>query len=119
MTGNLDALGFHRIIEELVLCMVPALQDLLDDVVAIDVFTHFLDSIFEVVLDQSIMLFHFDDFDEFLHRSGAMSILAELHRLLLHGFDDGSQLIFAAVIGHLLDQVVAKAVIHEIPAVVD
>lgn len=25
VAGNLDALGFHRIIEELVLCMIPAL----------------------------------------------------------------------------------------------
>ena len=103
VAGNLNALGFHRIIEELVLCMIPALQDLLDDMVAIDVLAHFLNSIFEEVLDQGIMLFHFDDFDEFLHRSGAMSIFAELHWLLPHGFNDGSQLIFAAMISHLLD----------------
>ena len=99
--------------------MIPALQDLLDDVVAIDVFAHFLDSIFEVALNQGKMLFHFGNFDEFLHRSGAMSILAELHWLLLHGFNDGSQLIIAAVISHLLNQVVAETIIHELPAVVD
>lgn len=87
--------------------------------VAVDVFAHFLNSVFEEVLDEGIMFFHFDDFDEFLHRSGAMSIFAELHWLLPHGFDDGSQLIFAAVISHLLDKVVAEAIIHEIPAVVD
>lgn len=48
-----------------------------------------------------------------------MGIFAELDWLLPHGVNDGGQLIFAAVISHLLDQVVAEAIIHKIPAVVD
>lgn len=67
MAGYLHALRFHGIIKKLVLRLIPTVENLLYDMIAVDVFAHFLDSVLEEVLDHDEMLIDFDDFNEFLH----------------------------------------------------
>ena len=78
--------------------LLPALQYLLDDVISVDVFAHFFDSVHEVALNQLKMIINFSNFYKFLYRSGSMCILAERHRLLAHLLDDFGELLVVAVV---------------------
>jgi len=55
------------------------------------------------------------NFDELLHRPGAVGIFAEFHWLGSHGFNDLRQLALACVFGQLLHQIVSETVVHQVP----
>jgi hypothetical protein len=78
MASDLDALFHHSVEQELVLLLVPALQDLLDDMVTIDVLTHFFQADAEEILNHFKVFWDFDNLQYFLNRPGTMSIFAEL-----------------------------------------
>lgn len=119
MRSDFEALVLHGCEQELILGTVPALQDLLDDVVAIDVFAHLLDPGFQVLLDQLEVLLLVDYFDDLLYRPRPVSILADLDWVLLERLDDLRQLVLRTKLCDLLDEVVAEAVDHEAPTFVD
>jgi hypothetical protein len=56
-------------------------------------------------------------FDNLLHRTSAVWILAQLHRFDSHLFDNLYELIRRALLRQLLNKVVAKAIVHELPAI--
>lgn len=84
VAGNFDVLLAHRIINEIVLRAIPTLKNFLNHVVAVDVFTHLFQKIFQVTLDHGKVLWQADDFDEFLNGSGPVRVLADLKRVFLY-----------------------------------
>ena len=45
VASDFNALGDHGVVEELVALVIPAVENFLDDVIAVDVLAHFFDSI--------------------------------------------------------------------------
>lgn len=48
VTSDLNTLPHHGVVEKLVLRTVPAVENLLDNVISIDVFGHFFDAVLEI-----------------------------------------------------------------------
>ena len=118
MASDLDALLYHSVEQELVLLFAPALQDFLNDMVAIDVLAHFFQAVAEEILNHFKVLWHLYDLQNLLNRSGTMSIFAEVQRILLHRLYDSSELGLIADFSNFLDQVVSEIVVHKFPTVI-
>lgn len=117
VAGDLYALPLHGVVEELVLGRLPALEYLLDDMVSVNVFAHFLYAVVEIIANHRVMDVLAYYFDNLLHRTSAVWILAQLHRFDSHLFDNLYELIRRALLRQLLNKVVAKAIVHELPAI--
>ena len=98
MTCDLNTLFDHSVVKELVSRLLPALQNLLNNVVPVDIFAHFFNSVHEVALDQHKMFVNLCNFYKFLHRSGSMGVFAECNRFISHLLDNLSELLFIATV---------------------
>lgn len=67
VTSYLNVLRAHLVVDKLVLQRVPAMQDFLDDVVAVNVLTHFFKNCLQAVLNHCEMLREMGCLDEFLN----------------------------------------------------
>lgn len=84
---NLHTLSFHGVIQELVVLTAPALKYFLNHMIAVDVFAHFFDSVFQVVADHVEMNILTYNFNDLLHRSCPVGVFAELNWLNTHLLD--------------------------------
>jgi len=84
VTCNLDTLINHSIIKKLVSFWFPALENFLNYMITVDVFTHFLYILFKETLNEVKMNVFVADFYYFLDRSRSMRIFTELYRLFFH-----------------------------------
>jgi hypothetical protein len=98
VTCNLNTLVYHSVVQELVSRLFPALQNLLNNMISIDIFTHFFDSVHEIALNQSKMFINFGNFNEFLNRPSSMSIFAECNWFVSHLFYNLCELFFITVV---------------------
>jgi hypothetical protein len=112
VTGNLHTLLDHGIIEELISWLLPALQYLLDNMITIDILTHFFDPIHKVTLNQYKVIINLCHLNQFLDTSSSMSILAQSNWFIAHLLYDLGELFVVTVVSQLLDQVVAETVVH-------
>ena len=102
MACNLYALLYHAIKQKLAIGFWPTLQNLLDDVIAIDVLAHFDEPGAEVSLDQFEVLGQLDDLEDFLDWPSSVSIFAEFQRIFLHWLNDPGQLGLTAYLCYFL-----------------
>lgn len=112
VTSDFRTVFDHFIIDELVLLIVPALKYFLDHVVSIDIEAHGNHFVLKLGFDHLEMVLVFHDFDNLLYGAGSMRVLADAEGVFLYVLDDLGQLFFGANFRHLLDEIVAKAVVH-------
>ena len=117
VTCNFYTLVYHGIVQELIVLRWPALEDLLNDMVAIDIFTHFFDSVFEVVTQHLKVNLFRNDFNNLLNRSSSMCVFAQLYWLSTHFIDDHGELVLVTLFAQFLNQIVTETVIHKVPCV--
>ena len=98
VTCNLHTLFDHGVIEELVSGLLPALQNLLNNMIAVNIFTHFLNSVHKVALDQNKMIVNFCNFYKFLDRSGSVSVFAQCNWLVTHLLNDFGELFVITIV---------------------
>jgi len=79
MTCNFHTSFLHDVIQELVVFAAPTLKDLLNDMVAVDVFAQILYLVLQKVTDQLVVYFFTYNLNDLLYRSGAMGVCAELN----------------------------------------
>lgn len=114
-----DTLLAHDVVDELVLVVArgPDLENLLNNVIAVDVKAHRDEARTQEIAKLFKLLRFSNHLNHFLDASRAVRIKADLERITSYSVhDDRGQLLIATVLHKLLDEVVSEAVVHEIEA---
>jgi hypothetical protein len=112
VTGYLDTLGDHGIVDELIVLWLPCIEDLLDHMVPVDVLSQLSHPVLQKRREKSYVMRLFDYLDDLLYRPRPVSMLAKTDRVRLDPLYYLGKLIFQAVFGYLLGQVVPKGIVH-------
>ena len=84
MACDVHTLVNHCIVEKLVVLNRPALEDLLDDMISINILAHLFDSVLQKIAYHVIMNVLIDNLNNFLDRSSSVGIFAKLYRFYTH-----------------------------------
>lgn len=114
VAGNLHALFVHGFVDELVVVFGPGFEYLLHDVIAVDVVAEFDEALLEKLAEQLKLHGSLDCLDQLLYRPRAVAVSADVEGVVLEALYHDGQLVLRAVFDELLNQIVAKAVDHEV-----
>jgi uncharacterized MnhB-related membrane protein len=119
VASYLGALLHHSFVYELVVLWLPCEEDLLDDVVAVDVFSQLSHLSFQVLTEHLDLVRRLDDLDYLLDGPRSVGVATQVDWVVLDLLDDGCELFLSAGLSDLLSQVVAEGVVHEVHVVLN